>query len=116
VGKRRIPVKDGGEPVGLLQGKPVEAELDLHSLDAMTAEQTLTVFLQRVSVTRPGKVVRVITGRGNRSAGMPILQPLVRRFLTTEVGKRVERFVPDNAGGAFLVELSGGQKMDAPDV
>ncbi len=106
MGKRRIPVKDGGEPTDVLQGKPVEAELDLHTLDGMTAEQTLSIFLERVVHTNPGRVVRVITGRGNRSAGMPILQPLVRRLLAAEVGNRVNRFVPDAGGGAFLIEIT----------
>jgi hypothetical protein len=47
------------------------------------------MFLLRCSRTRPGAVVRVITGRGNRSAGPAVLQPLVGRLLRGPLSRYV---------------------------
>lgn len=85
--------------------KPVEDETDLHRLDARSAEIKLESFLMRWSRTKPTAVVRVITGRGNRSDSGPVLQPLVRELLRGRLGRYVKRFTMDAGGGAFLLEV-----------
>ena len=79
MGKRRIPEIASTEHVRSLLAKPIEDKLDLHNRDAAGAESQLQMFLERLARMRPGIVVRVITGRGNRSEGAPVLQPLVKK-------------------------------------
>jgi len=105
MGKRRIPLKTSTDSVDSLLAKPVEAEADLHGLDAGSAKVKLESFLSRLAQTRPGSVVRIITGRGNRSEGGPVLQPLVRDLLDGHLAKHVQRYTLISAGGAYLVQV-----------
>ena len=105
MGKRRIPLKTSTDPIDSLLGKPVEAETDLHGLDARSAEFKLESFLHRMAQTKPGTVVRVITGRGNRSEGGAVLKPLVRDLLDGRLAKHVEKHTIESGGGAYLVQL-----------
>jgi DNA-nicking Smr family endonuclease len=105
MGKRRIPLKTSTDPVDSLLAKPVEAETDLHGLDARSAEIKLESFLPRLAQTKPGAVVRIITGRGNRSESGPILKPLVRDLLDGPLAKYVQRYTIEAGGGAYLVQL-----------
>jgi DNA-nicking Smr family endonuclease len=105
MGRRRIPIKDFPDPVDTLVGKPVEASTDLHGLDARTAEVQLEAFLTRFSRSRPGAVVRVITGRGNRSDGGAVLKPLVRTLLEGRLAGLVQRYTTEVGGGAYLVQV-----------
>lgn len=105
MGKRRIPMKTSTDPVDSLLGKPVEAETDLHGLDAKSAEFKLESFLHRLAQTKPGSVVHIITGRGNRSESGPILKPLVRDLLDGHLAKHVERYTVEAGGGAYLVQV-----------
>ena len=104
MGKRRVPVKTA-EPVDSILAKPVEAETDLHGLDARSALIRLESFLSRWAQTNPGAVVRVITGRGNRSDSGPVLKPLVRELLGGPLAQYVERYAVDQGGGAYLVQV-----------
>lgn len=81
----------------------VADELDLHGHTADEAERQLEMFLQRVSVSERGKVVRVITGRGARSAGQPVLQGVVRDALNGWLSDYVDEWAVDVGGGAYLV-------------
>jgi DNA-nicking Smr family endonuclease len=105
VGKRRIPLKTSTDPIDSLLAKPVEAVLDLHGEEARSAEFKLESFLFRLAKTRPGAVVRVITGRGNRSDSGPVLKPLVRDLLDGRLAKHVERYTMESGGGAYLVQV-----------
>ena len=107
MGKRRIPQVQASEPIDTLIGKPIVDELDLHGLDGVEAGQRLEHFVIRLAATSPGGVVRVITGRGNRSAQGPVLQPLVGRLLDGLLKGRVQRYRLDAAGGAYLIQLAG---------
>ncbi len=103
--------KRGGEPPErpspprTLHTEHVVEELDLHGLGADAAERRLEMFLARVAVTARGEVVRVITGRGARSAGPPVLQGLVRDALTGSLAHHVEEWAVDVGGGAYLVRV-----------
>jgi DNA-nicking Smr family endonuclease len=105
MGKRRIPLKSSTEPTDSILAKPVEAETDLHGLDARGAEVRLESFLSRVAQSKPGAVVRVITGRGNRSEGGAVLKPRVRDLLDGRLARYVERYTLEPGGGAYLVQV-----------
>lgn len=79
--------------------------LDLHGLTGNEAETRLEMFLDRMAMTAPGGVVRVITGRGAGSPGRPVLQGLVRDALTGWLGRRVAEWAVDVGGGAYLVRV-----------
>jgi DNA-nicking Smr family endonuclease len=106
MGRRRESRPSGGTP-RTLHGATVSEELDLHGLTAEQAELRLEMFLDRAAAARPGSVVRVITGRGTRSPGQPILQSVVREAFTGWLGHRVADWVVDVGGGAYLVRVKG---------
>jgi DNA-nicking Smr family endonuclease len=106
VGKRRVPEKTNADPIDSLLGKAVEGETDLHGLDARQAEVRLESFLGRWATTKPGSVVRVITGRGNRSGGEAVLKPLVDQLLRGRLAKYVAQHRIDPGGGAYLVQVT----------
>ncbi len=105
MGKRRVPLKNDSEPIDSILAKPVEEICDLHGLDARGAELRLESFLDRCARTRPGAVVRIITGRGNRSEGTAVLRPLVAKLLGGRLDKYIERHRVDSGGGAYLVQM-----------
>lgn len=83
------------------------AELDLHGYTADGAERRLEAFLDTQAVSTPDEVVRVITGRGTRSGGPPVLQGVVRDALTGPLAHRVADWAVDIGGGAYLVRVRG---------
>jgi DNA-nicking Smr family endonuclease len=105
MGRRRIPLKGSDGPIDSLVGKPVDGSTDLHTLDARTAELQLEAFLTRWAAAKPGAVVRVITGRGNRSEGPAVLKPLVRELLDGRLARYVRRYSTEAGGGAYLVQM-----------
>src|SRR5205085_2981411 len=92
-------------PIDSIIGKPVVAEVDLHGLDARSAEVRLESFLGRIT---PGAVVRVITGRGNRSEGPAVLRPLVDQLLRGRLSRHVAQHRLEPGAGACLVEIGRG--------
>ncbi|MEX2466242.1 MAG: Smr/MutS family protein [Gemmatimonadota bacterium] len=83
----------------------VMAELDLHGFTADGAERRLESFLETHAVRSAGEVVRVITGRGTRSSGAPVLQSAVREALDGALRHRVADWAVDVGGGAYLVRV-----------
>jgi DNA-nicking Smr family endonuclease len=83
----------------------VMGELDLHGFTADGAERRLEGFLETQAVRSPGEVVRIITGRGSRSSGAPVLQARVREALTGSLRHRVADWAVDVGGGAYLVRM-----------
>jgi DNA-nicking Smr family endonuclease len=104
MGKRRIPEKKADEPIDSLLVKAVEEETDLHGLDSHGAEVRLESFLLRWA-SQPGAVIRVITGRGNRSDGSAVLKPLVGKLLTSKFSRYVQRHTLEPGGGSYLVQI-----------
>lgn len=102
--KRLDKSSDESEP-RTLHTAVVADELDLHGFTGDDAERKLEFFLDRVAATSPGEVVRVITGRGARSAGPPVLQGLVREAISGWLSHRVEEWAVDVGGGAYLVRV-----------
>lgn len=82
----------------------VHPTLDLHGHTADEAVRRAEGWLrerQREGV----RTVRVVTGRGTRSAGPPVLRGEVGALLESLRGSLVSYFTLDSGGGAFRVEL-----------
>jgi DNA-nicking Smr family endonuclease len=102
--KRRLARVSGHEPPTLLGAVPAREE-DLHGLRADQAERRVRSLVMTATRSGPGQVVRIITGKGNRSEAGPVLLPLVRRLLETSLAGFVAEFTVDRDGGSLLVRL-----------
>jgi DNA-nicking Smr family endonuclease len=107
MGKRRPRSPGPSGPTGSLHAAIVDDERDLHHLTAAEAAVQLEAFLLGWSTRRSGAVVRVITGRGNRSPGGPVLRPLVRELLSGRLAPFVEASAVEAGGGAYLIRVRG---------
>lgn len=92
----------------------VMAELDLHGFTVEGASRRLESFLETQAVRAPGKVVRVITGRGTGSSGAPVVQQRVRELITGDLAHRVADWAVDVGGGAYLLRIPQ-RSAPAPD-
>jgi DNA-nicking Smr family endonuclease len=59
---------------------PPQAELDLHGLSGLEAEQAIEAFVLEARDRGLSKVL-LIHGKGNHSPGQPVLERVVRNFL-----------------------------------
>ena len=107
MGKRRPRSPAPSGPTGTLHTAIVDDERDLHHLTGAEAAVQLETFLVGWSRRRSGAVVRVITGRGNRSPGGPVLRPLVRELLKGRLAPLVEDYAVETGGGAYLIRVRG---------
>ena len=82
--------------------------LDLHGMSASQAETRVQFFFQRHASTSPGRVVHVITGKGTRSAGAPVLLDLVREMLQHDLRRMVSEWAGLHGGGGFAARIAGG--------
>ncbi|HEV2146976.1 MAG TPA: Smr/MutS family protein [Longimicrobiaceae bacterium] len=99
--KRR---RSGTPPPPIPAWDEVLPTLDLHRETADEAVRRTGSWLrerQREGV----RTVRVVTGRGSRSAGPPVLRGEVGALLEGLRGSLVSYFTLDSGGGAFRVEL-----------
>ncbi|MBI2073418.1 MAG: Smr/MutS family protein [Gemmatimonadetes bacterium] len=103
--KRRLAQVTGHEAPQTLLGKTPARELDLHGVQSDQAEHLVRDFVMTGTRNGSGQVFRIVTGKGNRSAGRPVLMPLVRRLLETSLAPFVAEFALDRDGGSFLVRL-----------
>ncbi len=104
MGKRRIP-KVEPDPIRTLHGSLPEETLDLHGMSAQEAERRVEFFLDRWARSEPGAVLRIITGKGARSPGTPVLRGRVRELLDEELTGVVQEWAVDAGGGGFLVRV-----------
>jgi DNA-nicking Smr family endonuclease len=100
--------RSGGPPPNPFE--PLEGAvadtLDLHGLDAASAEGAVTDFLRRVHRRTPGALVHIITGRGRGSVGAPVLKRSIRTLLKTNPpGLPIADWGNDLDGGGYLVRL-----------
>ncbi len=102
--RRRIPVVQP-DPVRSLLGSRPEAELDLHGRVARDAEGAVRRFVETWSRREPGAVVRIITGKGARSEGPPVLRGVVLDLLNGDLAPRVERWNVEVGGGSYLLRV-----------
>jgi DNA-nicking Smr family endonuclease len=99
----------------------VDFQLDLHGLTKDEAIKSLASFITGAS-NRGQKAVLVITGKGNRSSGDPVLQGAVTGWLREKGKGMVAEFTPaprDMGGGGalvvFLKEKVGDQRSGTGD-
>lgn len=84
--------------------------VDFHGLRAVQAALRLENLLETWIRRRPGAVLRIITGRGNRSPDGPVLLEMVGDLLRDEVGGRIADMTLDAGGGGWLVRLGGSRE------
>jgi DNA-nicking Smr family endonuclease len=86
----------------------IDFQLDLHGLTKDEALQSLAAFITG-AYNRGQKAVLVITGKGNRSPGEPVLQGAVASWLREKGKGMVAEFAPApremGGSGAFVVFL-----------
>ena len=98
----KVPTWGGADPI--LDRRPV-AVLDLHHYAASEAEGATCNFVLTWHKRAPGSVVHIITGKGKRSGGAPVLKPRVRQILQTQLQAAVRDWTKDIDDGGFLVLL-----------
>ena len=103
--KRRLAEVPGTPLPGSLLGQPVVATLDLHGRTAAEAERLVRDFILTSTRGASGQVVRIVTGKGTGSAGKPVLLPLVRQWLETDLARYVDAVSLDTDGGSYLVRM-----------
>jgi hypothetical protein len=62
-------------------------------------------FLTEWAQRQPGAVLRIITGKGNRSMDGPVLLEAVGDLLRKQLGERITDMIRDSGGGGWLVRL-----------
>jgi len=110
MGKRRPAKPLPSTLIETLHGASVQAELDLHGLSVEEALHRVQTFLSAWEQRQPGAVLRIITGKGNRSSGAPVLPEAVRELLRDQMGGQVTDFVGDRGGGGWLVRVGRGAR------
>jgi len=86
--------------------RSADATFDLHGQTVVEAAGSAEQFLRAQARVRPGRVVRLITGRGRAGGGAPVrtrVRTLLRNFKTQ--GILVQDFVLEDSEGSFLVLL-----------
>lgn len=101
--RRRQPVDR--DPFDPLDG-PIDTTFDLHGLTTSEAQMAMQNFLLTAQVRHPGGLVHIITGKGLRSNGGPVLKNLVRNLLKSETFHPVGAWGPDLDGGGYLIRLT----------
>ena len=107
MGKRRFTKPKPSGPIDTLHSAPAVAELDIHGETADSGRQKVAWFLDRWGSQRPGAVVRIIAGKGNRSTTGPVLLPMVRDLLDGACAHRIEEWTTEISGGSVLMRLKG---------
>lgn len=88
--------------------RSAEATFDLHGQSVLEAAGSTEQFLRIQARIRPGRVIRLITGRGRGGGGAPVktrVRTLLRNLKAR--GTLVRDFVLEESDGSFLVLLAG---------
>lgn len=107
--KRRPPAS----PRAPLPWDELFPSLDLHGETAESALRIAERWLREQQADGV-RTVRVITGRGRRSLGPPVLRGEIGDLLARLKGSVVARSTPEAAGGAFRVELRKPARPRSP--
>ena len=98
----KTPLRGIADPI--LDSLPV-AVLDLHHYAASEVEGAISSFLLTWQKRASGSVVHIVTGKGRRSGGVPVLRPRVRQILKTQLQAVIRDWTKDLDDGGFLVLL-----------
>jgi hypothetical protein len=96
--------KRSDPPPSLAAGDPAVPTLDLHGHTGDEALRRGESWLREQQLAGVRRV-RLVTGRGLRSVGPPVLRGEIEGLLQRLGSGPVERFETEAAGGAFLVHL-----------
>lgn len=105
MGKRRPKPVEPPQLRETLHGTRPDASVDLHGMTAHQAQLRVEQLLTTWSSRQPGAVLRVTTGKGNRSPGAPVLLGVVEEILRHEMGHRIDDMTLDAGGGGWLVRI-----------
>jgi DNA-nicking Smr family endonuclease len=85
-----------------------EATFDLHGQTVLEALANAELFLRAQAKARPGRVVRLITGRGRSGGAAPVrtrVGSLLRALKGS--GRVVREYLLEDSEGSYLVRLCG---------
>jgi DNA-nicking Smr family endonuclease len=102
--KRRRGQPAHQNPLDPLEG-PISAQFDLHGMTASGVRAALQNFLLTAHGRHPGGLVHIITGKGLRSVGGPVLKGIVRKLLEAGAFYPVAAWAPDLDNGGYLIRL-----------
>lgn len=109
--KRRAAASHSGQAAPELTGlarllveMPADT-LDLHGMPAAQAERRIRDFMRTQSKLNAGRVVHIVTGRGMRSQGAPVLPGVTRELLRGELADHVAEMAGLPGGGAVAIRL-----------
>ncbi|MDT8341302.1 MAG: Smr/MutS family protein [Longimicrobiales bacterium] len=103
MGKRRAARVPPPALPPTLHGALPDVTLDLHGLYTSQAALRVEALLETWARRQPGAVLRIVTGKGNRSAEGPVLLGAVEEILRAD--PRVGELVLDAGGGCWLVRV-----------
>lgn len=111
MGKRRPARVDPPELPDTLVGAFPDHELDLHGFTEAVAVQRVDDLLTTWVRRQPGAVLHMVTGKGNRSTGGPVLLHAVEACLREELasgsGRRISDMTLLRGGGGWAVRVAG---------
>ena len=105
MGKRRTARPSPSEISDSLHASVPEAEIDLHGLTRDQAVRRVEMLLDSWERRGGAPVLRIVTGRGNRSEGGAVLLHAVGDQLRSELGGRLADMTRDAGGGGWLVRM-----------
>ena len=105
MGKRRTARPLQSEIRDSLHSAYPDAEIDLHGDGREQALRRVDRLLDTWTRRGGRPVLRIITGKGNRSKGEAVLLDAVEARLREELGGRVAEMARDAGGGGWLVRL-----------
>lgn len=108
MGKRRTTNPRSSDLGGSLHAAIPDDRIDLHGMTRDQALRRVEMLLDTWERRGGEAVLRIVTGRGNRSKGEPVLLHAVGRRLREELDGRIAEMARDVGGGGWLVRMSGG--------
>jgi DNA-nicking Smr family endonuclease len=102
--RKRGASKTGPDPFDPLDG-PISTTIDLHGFRGDEVRTHLPRLLAEARRANPGCLIHVITGKGRRSPGAPVLKGVVRKLLRDQTPATIEAWAPDVDEGGFLIRM-----------
>lgn len=111
MGRRRPTRVDPPRLPDTLIGAHPDQTVDLHGFSEAVAVQRVNDLLTTWVRRQPGAVLQIVTGKGNRSTGGPVLLHAVEDYLRVELaggdGRRITDMTRAPGGGGWMVRVAG---------